>query len=238
MGSREQNTERFGHQSIENSKNFKRPVRSNMQRGRRERLLQERRYLPTIEKCRSENKKEQTSWGWWLTPLILAAQEAEIRRWRFKASLGKQFTRPYLENTYHKTELMEWEERKVGRKRGERGKGGREGGRKERKKEGGERKDGGKNEGRKERKGKERKKNEGGERERGRKKKEGRKEREKERKKEGKKEGRKDRREKEGRKGKEGKDRRQKKRGKEKREERERKTERRKEGRANTWQWR
>jgi hypothetical protein len=30
---------------------------------------------------------------------------------------------------------MEWEERKVGRKRGERGKGGREGGRKERKKE-------------------------------------------------------------------------------------------------------
>jgi hypothetical protein len=36
----------------------------------------------------------------WLTPIILATQEAEIRRiW---------FTRPYLEKTHHKKELVEW----------------------------------------------------------------------------------------------------------------------------------
>jgi hypothetical protein len=31
---------------------------------------------------------------WWLTPIILATQKAEIRR--FEANPGKYFTRPYL----------------------------------------------------------------------------------------------------------------------------------------------
>jgi hypothetical protein len=33
---------------------------------------------------------------WWLKSVIIATQEAEIRRLRFKASLGKQFAKPYL----------------------------------------------------------------------------------------------------------------------------------------------
>jgi hypothetical protein len=37
-------------------------------------------------------------------PLILATQEAEIRR----LALGKQFVRPYLENAQHKKGLAEW----------------------------------------------------------------------------------------------------------------------------------
>jgi hypothetical protein len=36
-------------------------------------------------------------------PVILATQEAEIRRIRFKASLGKSFKRHYLEKILHKT---------------------------------------------------------------------------------------------------------------------------------------
>jgi hypothetical protein len=34
---------------------------------------------------------------WWLTPVILATKEAEIRRIQFEASPDKYFTRPYLE---------------------------------------------------------------------------------------------------------------------------------------------
>jgi hypothetical protein len=34
-------------------------------------------------------KKSTQAWRWWLTPVILATQEAEIRRIRFKASLDK-----------------------------------------------------------------------------------------------------------------------------------------------------
>jgi hypothetical protein len=33
----------------------------------------------------------------WLTPVILVAQEAEIRRTALEASPGKYFIRPYLE---------------------------------------------------------------------------------------------------------------------------------------------
>jgi hypothetical protein len=42
----------------------------------------------------------------WLTPIILATQEAEIRR--IEASLGKQVKRPYLEKTHHRKGLVEW----------------------------------------------------------------------------------------------------------------------------------
>jgi hypothetical protein len=36
---------------------------------------------------------------------MLATQETEIRK--IKARLGKKFTRPYLEKTHHKNELVE-----------------------------------------------------------------------------------------------------------------------------------
>jgi hypothetical protein len=39
---------------------------------------------------------------WWLSPVILATQEAEIRGSQFKASPGRQFTRPYLKKICHK----------------------------------------------------------------------------------------------------------------------------------------
>jgi hypothetical protein len=41
----------------------------------------------------------------WLTAVIPATQEAEIGS---KPTLGKQLTRPYLENTHHKKGLVEW----------------------------------------------------------------------------------------------------------------------------------
>jgi hypothetical protein len=44
---------------------------------------------------------------WWLAPVILATQEAEIRRIGFKASLGKQFVRPFLKKPHHKKVLVE-----------------------------------------------------------------------------------------------------------------------------------
>jgi hypothetical protein len=47
-------------------------------------------------------KSHQCLQAWWLTPVILATQKAEIRRIRFKASPGKQFLRPNLENAKHK----------------------------------------------------------------------------------------------------------------------------------------
>jgi hypothetical protein len=50
--------------------------------------------IPNTARCR------------WLTSIILVSQEAEIRR--FKASPGKQFVRPYLENYLHKEGLVEW----------------------------------------------------------------------------------------------------------------------------------
>jgi hypothetical protein len=39
---------------------------------------------------------------WWFTRIILATQEAEIGGSWFEASLGKEFKRPYFENTHHK----------------------------------------------------------------------------------------------------------------------------------------
>jgi hypothetical protein len=44
----------------------------------------------------------------WLTTVFLATHEAEIRIWRFEASPGKQFVKPYLEKTHHKKGLKEW----------------------------------------------------------------------------------------------------------------------------------
>jgi hypothetical protein len=35
----------------------------------------------------------------WLTPVILATQEAEIRKIKVRSQLGKYFTRSYLEKT-------------------------------------------------------------------------------------------------------------------------------------------
>jgi hypothetical protein len=40
-------------------------------------------------------------------PVILATQEAEIRRSQFKASTGKKFKRPYLKKPFTKIGLMQ-----------------------------------------------------------------------------------------------------------------------------------
>jgi hypothetical protein len=52
------------------------------------------------------HKFATTAGCWWLTPIILAIQEAEIRKigvW----GQGKYFERPYLENTQYKKEVAE-----------------------------------------------------------------------------------------------------------------------------------
>jgi hypothetical protein len=54
-------------------------------------------------------KKYIVAGHWWLTLVILATEDAEIR-----IVVGSQlwvnssFWRPYLENTQHKTGLVEW----------------------------------------------------------------------------------------------------------------------------------
>jgi hypothetical protein len=44
--------------------------------------------------------------AWWLTPVILATQEAEIRRITVQYSQGKYFTSLYLENAHLKKGLV------------------------------------------------------------------------------------------------------------------------------------
>jgi hypothetical protein len=53
-------------------------------------------------------KQQNTQAGHlWLTPIILAAQEAEIRRIAFQ-SQPKQTVRPYLKKHFIKKRLVEW----------------------------------------------------------------------------------------------------------------------------------
>jgi hypothetical protein len=44
---------------------------------------------------------------WWLTPVILAPQEAEIRRIVVRSQSGKIVMRPYLEKPFTKIGLVE-----------------------------------------------------------------------------------------------------------------------------------
>jgi hypothetical protein len=45
---------------------------------------------------------------WWLTPIILAIQEAEIKRTAVQSQPGQTVTRSSLENPQHKKGLVEW----------------------------------------------------------------------------------------------------------------------------------
>jgi hypothetical protein len=41
-------------------------------------------------------------------PVIPATQEQRSGGFQFKASMGKEFTRPYLKKIHHKKGLVEW----------------------------------------------------------------------------------------------------------------------------------
>jgi hypothetical protein len=47
--------------------------------------------MPVVQACNPSYSRRQRLGQWW-----------------FKASLGKEFTRPYLEKTHHQIGLMEW----------------------------------------------------------------------------------------------------------------------------------
>jgi hypothetical protein len=60
---------------------------------------------------KTTTKKQFHSAGhWWLMPVILATQEAEIRKIGFKASPGKWFMRPNLEKHFTKIGLAQGED--------------------------------------------------------------------------------------------------------------------------------
>jgi hypothetical protein len=44
----------------------------------------------------------------WLTPVILATQEAEIRRITVQSQSRQIARRPYLEKSHHKKGLVQW----------------------------------------------------------------------------------------------------------------------------------
>jgi hypothetical protein len=48
------------------------------------------------------------SWCWWLTPIILATQKAEIRRVMVQSQTGQNNVRPYLEKIHYEIGLVEW----------------------------------------------------------------------------------------------------------------------------------
>jgi hypothetical protein len=60
------------------------------------------------ERHRGIVKRTIPSWCQRLMPIILATQEAEIKRIMVRSQHGKQFERPYFEKTHHKKELVEW----------------------------------------------------------------------------------------------------------------------------------
>jgi hypothetical protein len=45
---------------------------------------------------------------WWFMPVILATQEAQIRRIEVRSQPQTNSLRPYLEKTHHKKGLVEW----------------------------------------------------------------------------------------------------------------------------------
>jgi hypothetical protein len=69
-------------------------------------------YMTCLLHCENVQTPKMQKWTpakrWWLTPVILATQETEIRRITVQSQTQKQFTRPYLEKTHHKKGLVEW----------------------------------------------------------------------------------------------------------------------------------
>jgi hypothetical protein len=65
-----------------------------------------------IETKKSKQKKsslKQTETRhWWLTPVILDTQEAEIRRITVQNQPGQIVCKTYLEKTHHKKGMVEW----------------------------------------------------------------------------------------------------------------------------------
>jgi hypothetical protein len=56
-----------------------------------------------------EVKKQHLAGHQWLTPVILATQEAEIKRITVQSQLGEiAHKRPYLKTPLTKKELVEW----------------------------------------------------------------------------------------------------------------------------------
>jgi hypothetical protein len=46
---------------------------------------------------------------WWLMPIILPTQQAEIRRIMVQSQPRQRVVRPYLEKTHQKKVLLEWQ---------------------------------------------------------------------------------------------------------------------------------
>jgi hypothetical protein len=59
-------------------------------------------HLPSKpSKHEAPTSNPRTTWCWWLTPVILASQEAEIRRIVICSQPLALFMSPYLKNTHH-----------------------------------------------------------------------------------------------------------------------------------------
>jgi hypothetical protein len=56
----------------------------------------------------SSGRKPELAICWWLMPILLVTQEAEIRRIMIQSQPSRGFVRLYLKKTRHKKELVEW----------------------------------------------------------------------------------------------------------------------------------
>jgi hypothetical protein len=64
--------------------------------------------VPCLKKTKQQQTNKKPAGCWWLTPVILATQKAEIRRIMFQSHPGQIVHKTYLEKPLQRIGLVEW----------------------------------------------------------------------------------------------------------------------------------